>query len=281
MYDKSQKQLVNEFPSVDTAMVLDILQNCKGDVLTARSQIQMLFGVAGDEQVGTQSNDLKADSWNEIPEISSLSKNLEESQNQLRYQQENFRDQTAEHINSYLTRTSKDRTLENYAISEKDPPLSNKKARKKNRKRRKKKKVFRAKSDSEEELVFQNRKDQDMFYRNRNGREEERREESFQKEEAYSDETRESVSNFYEESPSDFSSLNFSRILDDIEGPEITKVEKEEILQVMKRDYQDSWDEYDQKSFMDIYLEGQMIEDMVPTFLPKGFIGQPILLILF
>ena len=47
----------------------------------------------------------------------------------------------------------------------------------------------------------------------------------------------------------------------------MTLKEKENLVQMMKTEYKDSWDEYDKKSFLDDYLESQMVEDMVMCFI--------------
>jgi hypothetical protein len=236
--------------------VLDILQNCQGNQIEARKQILILFGQNNDQLKQNNIDSNKGDSWNEIPQIDELDKEFNKKQKHSRVdypiQKESFdnnhRDQTTEHIQAFLCGQNNERT-KNFSLTEKDPPITIKKSKRKNKKKRKnKRKFYKVATDSEEELIY------DKVKKSNKGT-------SIQ--ETLSNETRESMSKKIDEFTSDFSSLNFSRILDDIEGPEMTPIEKEELLQIMKNDYKDSWDEHDQKSFMDAYLDAQMVEDMV------------------
>lgn len=238
-------------------MVLDILQNCAGSIAEARQQILMMFG-KGESQPKPfpVEEPLNGDSWGEIPEIVDLDKEIKVQQNSQRNFPENkhnehlFRDETTEHINNVLYGGQNEPGNRNHLTSEKDPPhraKPNKKGKKK-RKRQKKKRRFIQEQDDEEELIYDNLK---------------RGKQEASIAETLSNETRESLSKQLDDFKSDLSSLNFSRILDDLEGPEMTNREKEEILQMMKTDYKESWDKHDQNSFMDAYLDSQMVEDIV------------------
>lgn len=241
---------------MDSSTVLDILQNCNGRVPEARQQIQMIFGDDDTQQKPVQ---IKApfdgDSWAEIPEIVDLDKELDVQRSSQRsfpvnkHNEHLFRDETTEHINNVLYGHQKGIREENHTTSEKDPPKRTKPKKKGKRKKRRQKKRYKFVEEEEEE---------ELIYDNLNGG---KQEASIV--ETLSNETRESLSKQLDEGKSDMSSLNFSRFLDDLEGPEMTIREKEEILQLMKTDYKESWDQHDQNSFMDAYLDSQMVEDMV------------------
>jgi hypothetical protein len=235
---------------------LDILQNCQGSEIEARKQILFLFGGNEANLDKTEPNSSKQDSWKEIPQINDLDQEYRKPKGEIKMdftpkkEEYIYRDQTTEHINSFLYGPKNDSSELNYSLTEKDPPenfrISKKKTNKKKKtKKRRKKKFYKVESDSEDDLIYDNIKKESSIT------------------ETLSNETRESMSKQMDDFQSEYSSVNFSTILDDLEGPEMTCGEKEELLKIMKNDYKDSWDEHDQKSFVNAYVESQMVEDMV------------------
>ena len=150
---KNHSLFINEFSYVDSATVLDILQNCSGNEIEARKQILFIFGENGNDTDTVTNTIKKEDSWGEIPQINDLDNEFSKPINtkivqKLKSDEYSHRDETTEHINSYLYGPKDNTSGNNYSITEKDPPVggniskNKRKNRKRNKKKNKKKKIL-------------------------------------------------------------------------------------------------------------------------------------------
>ena len=92
-----------------------------------------------------------------------------------------------------------------------------------------------------------------------------------EKDEIESNNTTESLSNLDDLRSEKTSGSLFSRIFDNMEDfGEISQTDKEGILDLLKNEFKKDWDEEDERSFGKIYLEKQMIQDLV-RFCVEGY----------
>ena len=92
-----------------------------------------------------------------------------------------------------------------------------------------------------------------------------------EKDEIESNNTTESLSNLDDMRSEKTGGSLFSRIFDNMEDfGEISQTDKEGILDLLKNEFKKDWDEEDERSFGKIYLEKQMIQDLV-RFYNKGY----------